>query len=118
MGRSSAKPARPAHRKQEEDGETQEGCLKLPTKCQLCGTGLQNAATGLNSAANMFEHLGSVLHYQKLSEHVEEALPLEKPPGPNNFAGVLELLQASRELHIQLGFDVDALQRAAPALEQ
>lgn len=83
-----------------------------PSACALCDC-------RIDSLKSAFDHVGSARHFACVEGRVSTALPAGQPAGPGNILGVVAFLENVRvgELHVELGFDVEALLKAAPALE-
>jgi len=87
--------------------------VEWPPVCQLCNCGIDGLITA-------FAHLGGARHFKAVEERLSRAMPVDHAPGPDNILGVEAFLRddAVRELHSELGFDVDGLLRQVPVLEQ
>lgn len=98
MARRSPKPSK------QKDGA-------LFPKCALCDSQCQDIASA-------FGHLGSARHLQNVQKQLSEfALPSQLPVSINGLV-VLLAEPGIRDLHIRLGYDVDALVSEAPRLEE
>jgi len=98
---------------QVKPNKTPQSHSAWPSACALCSCQISSLKTA-------FDHLASAKHFGAIEERVTEALPLSHPPGQDDILGVVALLEGAqvRELHSELGFDVDELLDAAPVLEQ